>query len=117
MNVSQPISPYAATKLADEQLVYTYSKLFGISAVCLRFFTVFGPRQRPDLAIHKFIRLIENNERIPLYGNGKTKRDYTYIGDIVDGVEAALTYSRRSYDIFNLGGGSPVTLIQEIFEI
>ena len=114
LNVSQPISPYAATKLADEQLVYTYSKLFGISAVCLRFFTVFGPRQRPDLAIHKFIRLIENNERIPLYGNGKTKRDYTYIGDIVDGVEAALAYSRRSYDIFNLGGGSPVTLIQMV---
>lgn len=77
-------------------------------------FTVFGPRQRPDLAIHKFIRLIENNERIPLYGNGKTKRDYTYIGDIVDGVEAALAYSRRSYDIFNLGGGSPVTLIQMV---
>lgn len=74
----------------------------------------FGPRQRPDLAIHKFIRLIENNERIPLYGNGKTKRDYTYIGDIVDGVEAALAYSRRSYDIFNLGGGSPVTLIQMV---
>lgn len=113
LNLSQPISPYAATKLADEQMIYTYSKLYGICAICLRFFTVFGPRQRPDLAIHKFIDLIKNNKKIPLYGNGKTVRDYTYIGDIVDGIEATLSYN-KNYDIINLGGGSPVSLIQMV---
>lgn len=110
LNVREPISQYAATKSSDEQFAYTYSKLYGINVVCLRFFTVYGPRQRPDLAIRKFIELIEQNKSIPLYGDGSTMRDYTYIDDIIEGICSAITYNKTPYEIINLGGGSPITL-------
>ncbi len=114
LKVSEPISPYAATKSACEQIIYTYSKLYEIQALCLRFFTVYGPRQRPDLAIRKFIDLIEADKPIPVYGDGSTMRDYTFIDDIVDGIIAAINYDKTLYEIINLGGGSPVTLSRMI---
>lgn len=114
LKVTEPISPYAATKSSCEQIIYTFSKLYDINAVCLRFFTVFGPRQRPDLAIRKFIELIEKDEPIPVYGDGTTMRDYTFIDDIVEGICSALEYNKTPYEIINLGGGSPVTLNQMI---
>ena len=117
LKVTEPISPYAATKSACEQFLYTYSKLYGINSVCLRFFTVYGPKQRPDLAIRKFIELIEKNEPIPVYGDGSTMRDYTYIDDIVSGICSAINYNKTPYEIINLGGGSPVTLNQMIATI
>ncbi len=114
LKVTEPISPYAATKSACEQFLYTYSKLYGINTVCLRFFTVYGPKQRPDLAIRKFIELIEKDEPIPVYGDGTTMRDYTFIKDIVGGICSAIEYDKTPYEIINLGGGSPVTLNQMI---
>ncbi len=114
LKVTEPISPYAASKLADEQFSYTYSELYGIQVVCLRFFTVYGPRQRPDLAINKFVSLIMENKPIPMYGKGDTKRDYTYIDDIVAGIKAAISYNKTPYEIINLGGGEPITLLQMI---
>ena len=114
LKVTEPISPYAATKSACEQFLYTYSKLYGINAICLRFFTVYGPKQRPDLAIRKFIELIEQDKSIPVYGDGSTMRDYTYIEDIINGICAAIEYDKTPYEIINLGGGSPVTLSQMI---
>lgn len=114
LKVTEPISPYAATKSACEQFLYTYSKLYGIQAVCLRFFTVYGPKQRPDLAIRKFIELIERGEPIPVYGDGTTMRDYTYIDDIITGICSAIEYNKTNYEIINLGGGSPVTLSEMI---
>ena len=110
LKVTQPISPYAATKSACEQIIYTYCHLYHITSICLRFFTVFGPRQRPDLAINKFTRLIKNSQPIPLYGDGSSCRDYTYIDDIVSGVCAAINYDKTPYEIINLGGGEPITL-------
>ena len=111
----RPISPYAATKLAGELFCYTYAHLHGLSAICLRFFTVFGPRQRPDLAIHKFVGLIERGEPLPIFGDGETGRDYTYVDDIVAGVLAAIDYTPRpvngaAFEIFNLGNSNPVKL-------
>ncbi len=114
LKVTEPISPYAATKSACEQIIYTYSKLYNIQAVCLRFFTVYGPKQRPDLAIRKFTELIEQNKPIPVYGDGTTMRDYTYIDDIIDGVISAINYDKTPYEIINIGGGSPVTLNEMI---
>jgi len=114
LKVTEPISPYAATKSACEQFLYTYSKIYGINTICLRFFTVFGPKQRPDLAIRKFIELIEQNKPIPVFGDGTTIRDYTYIDDIIDGILKAIDYNKTPYEIINLGGGSPVTLNQMI---
>lgn len=114
LKIMQPISPYAATKSACEQILYTYSKLYAINCVALRFFTVYGPRQRPDLAIHKFIEHITANQPIEMYGDGNTMRDYTYIDDIVNGICAAITYNKTPYEIINLGGGSPITLRQMI---
>lgn len=114
LKVSEPISPYAASKSACEQFLYTYSKLFDIQVVALRFFTVFGPRQRPDLAIRKFIDLIKENKPIPVYGDGSTIRDYTYVDDIVDGIISAINYNDTPYEIINLGGGAPVSLNQMI---
>lgn len=108
-NVDHPISPYAASKKAGELLCYTYHHLFGISVTCLRFFTVFGPRQRPDLAIHKFARLIEAGEPVPMFGDGTMMRDFTYIDDIVAGVLAAMDRC-NGYHIYNLGNSSPVAL-------
>lgn len=111
--VDRAISPYAATKKAGEVISYTYHHLYGINTACLRFFTVYGPRQRPDLAINKFTRCIEEGKEITLYGDGTTERDYTYIDDIVAGVLKALEWTSAGesrYDIFNLGNSSPVAL-------
>ena len=113
----RPISPYAATKLAGELIGYTYAHLYGFTVLSLRFFTVYGPRQRPDLAIHKFTGLMEAGKPIPVFGDGTTGRDYTYIDDIVAGVLAALDYTPPSgvpYDVFNLGNSHPVTLNEMI---
>ncbi len=104
-----PISPYAATKIAGEKICYTYSHLYGIHTVCLRFFTVYGPRQRPDLAIRKFTGMIDRGEPIPVFGDGSSGRDYTYIDDIVEGILAA-TRMECLYDVFNLGNAHPVDL-------
>ena len=108
--VTEPISPYAATKSACKQICYTWHHLYGINVVALRFFTVYGPRQRPDLAINKFSRLIAENKPIEMYGDGSTKRDYTFIGDIVQGICASIAYDKTGYEIINLGGGEPITL-------
>jgi UDP-glucuronate 4-epimerase len=104
-----PISPYAATKLAGEKICYTWSHLYGMNITCLRFFTVYGPRQRPDLAIRKFLQQIERGQRIPVFGDGASGRDYTFVDDTVSGIIAALHYDTR-YDIFNLGNSHPITL-------
>jgi UDP-glucuronate 4-epimerase len=103
------ISPYAASKLACEALGHVYHHVYGLDVVMLRFFTVYGPRQRPDLAIHKFAVLINAGKPIPVFGDGSTARDYTYITDIVDGVEAC-TQHEFGYDVFNLGESQTVTL-------
>lgn len=107
--VAEPISPYAATKRAGELLCYTYWHLYRLPVFCLRFFTVYGPRQRPDLAIHKFTRLISQGRPVPMFGDGSTSRDYTFVDDIVAGILAALKHCDR-YRIYNLGGNDPVTL-------
>jgi UDP-glucuronate 4-epimerase len=109
----RPISPYAATKRAGELLVHSHAHLFGFGAVCLRFFTVYGPRQRPDLAIHKFARMMAAGDEIPMFGDGTSERDYTYITDILDGIQGALgflTRNPRAYEIVNLGGAHTVSL-------
>jgi UDP-glucuronate 4-epimerase len=101
--IHQPISPYASTKAAGELLCHTYSHLFDIRTVCLRFFTVYGARQRPDLAIHKFSRLITEGKPIQIFGDGTTRRDYTYVDDIIQGVRAAIDYDASMHEVFNLG--------------
>jgi UDP-glucuronate 4-epimerase len=107
--VTEPISPYAATKRAGELLCHTFWHLYKLPIACLRFFTVYGPRQRPDLAIHKFARLIHFGKTLPVFGDGSTSRDYTYIEDIVGGILAS--YDRnQAYRIYNLGGSDPVRL-------
>jgi UDP-glucuronate 4-epimerase len=107
--VDHPISPYAATKRAGELLAHTYHHLFGMKVACLRFFTVFGPRQRPDLAIRKFAELMAAGREIPVFGDGTTGRDYTYVDDIVDGVLSALERA-TGFHVWNLGGAHPVVL-------
>lgn len=107
--VDHPISPYAATKRAGELICYTYHHLYGLSTTCLRFFTVYGPRQRPDMAIHKFARLITAGQPLPVFGDGESRRDYTYIDDILLGIEAAWTHC-RGYHIYNLGESQTVAL-------
>jgi len=109
-NISQTISPYAATKAAGELLCHTFSYLYDLRTICLRFFTVYGARQRPDLAIHKFSRLIWENKPIPMFGDGTTRRDYTFIDDIIQGVRAAINYDKTKYEIFNLGESETVEL-------
>ncbi|HEU5180589.1 MAG TPA: GDP-mannose 4,6-dehydratase [Candidatus Polarisedimenticolia bacterium] len=104
-----PVSPYAATKRAGELLAYTYHHLYGMDVACLRFFTVYGPRQRPEMAIHKFTRLIDQGEPVPLFGDGSSSRDYTYVEDIVSGIVAALEHS-RGFQVFNLGRSEVVSL-------
>jgi len=108
--IAQPISPYAATKIAGEAACHAYSHLYGMRIVCLRFFTVYGPRQRPDLAIHKFARLIAAGKPLPIYGDGTTRRDYTYIDDIVSGIKAAISYDQSQFEIINLGESETVEL-------
>ena len=108
--IFNPISPYAATKAAGELLCHTYSHLYGLRCICLRFFTVYGARQRPDLAIHKFAQLISNGKPIPVFGDGTTRRDYTYIDDILAGVRAAIDYDKTTYEVINLGESRTVEL-------
>jgi UDP-glucuronate 4-epimerase len=113
----RPISPYGATKLACEMLGYTYAHLYDLRVLCLRFFTVYGPRQRPDLAIHKFTALIEAGKSVPIFGDGSTGRDYTHVDDIVAGVLAALEYESqpgpsKRFEVFNLGNSRPVKLAE-----
>jgi UDP-glucuronate 4-epimerase len=113
----RPISPYGVTKLAGERLAYTYARLHHLPAICLRFFTVYGPRQRPDLAIHKFTTLIADGKPLPIFGDGSTGRDYTHVDDVVAGVMAVLDYEPIlndgvPFEIFNLGSSQPVRLIE-----
>ncbi|MBN8710000.1 MAG: epimerase [Verrucomicrobia bacterium 61-8] len=110
----QTLSPYAATKLAGEHLCGNFSHLYDLGVVCLRFFTVYGPGQRPDLAIHKFTDLIYNDKPIPKYGDGGTRRDYTYIDDIIQGVMGALAYDKTKFEIVNLGESETTTLTELI---
>jgi UDP-glucuronate 4-epimerase len=107
--IDKPVSPYAATKRAAELLCFTYHHLYDIPITCLRFFTVYGPRQRPDMAIHKFTRLIDQGKEITMFGDGKSKRDYTYVADIIDGIVTAL-YNPFGFEIFNLGDSKTVEL-------
>jgi len=109
MPLNRPISPYAATKLAGELLCSTYHHLYGFPVTCLRFFTVYGPRQRPDMAIHRFVRLTEQDEPVPIYGDGTARRDFTYIDDIVQGVLAALDRP-FPFEVFNLGESATIEL-------
>ncbi len=106
----RPASPYAATKRANELICHAYHHLFGLKVICLRFFTVYGPRQRPEMAIHKFTRLIDRGEEIPVFGDGSSKRDYTYIDDIIQGVLAAIDKD-FDYEIFNLGESQVTDLL------
>ena len=115
--IQRTISPYAATKLAGEQLCSNYSHLFGIRCVCLRFFTVYGPRQRADLAISKFTHKILSGEPIDQYGDGRSARDYTFVEDIISGVMAAGRYTATDFEIINLGGSAANTLSQLISAI
>ncbi len=116
--VDRPVSPYAATKKAGELICYTYSHLYRLNIFCYRFFTVYGPRQRPEMAIHKFTRKIFNKEKVAVYGDGSSSRDYTYIDDIIDGLVNSIDRI-KGYEIINLGNSSPtnimdlVSLIQE----
>lgn len=118
--VDRPISPYAATKKAGELLCHTYHSLYGMNIACLRFFTVFGPRQRPDLAIHKFAKLISEGKPIPFYGDGSTERDYTYIEDIIDGVTKSIDWANEGqgkFEVFNLGESNTIRLDRMIAAI
>jgi UDP-glucuronate 4-epimerase len=112
-----PISPYASTKISGELLGHVYSHLYGIRFIALRFFTVFGPRQRPDLAIHAFSKKILNNEPLNFFGDGSTRRDYTYVADTVEGVSNALHYDQSNYEIFNLGNHHVVSLSEMLHTI
>lgn len=108
--IANPISPYAVTKIAGEAACHVYSHVYGMRVVCLRLFTVYGARQRPDLAIHKFARLISEGKPVPIFGDGTTRRDYTYIDDIVSGVLGAIKYDRSQFEIINLGESQTVEL-------
>jgi UDP-glucuronate 4-epimerase len=108
--VDCPTSPYAASKAAAELLCRTYNHLYGLPITVLRLFTVYGPRQRPEMAIHKFTRMIESGEEVTVFGDGTSKRDYTYVSDIVDGITQALAYQNRGFEIFNLGDSRPIAL-------
>ena len=108
--IDSPLSPYAASKAAGEQLVSTFQNLYGLEAISLRFFTVYGARQRPDLAIHKFARLMLEGRKLPFFGDGSSQRDYTFIDDILAGVLAALSVPLSRHEIVNLGGAQTTTL-------
>ena len=111
----QPISPYGATKRAGELLCYSYHHLYGMNIACLRIFTAYGPRQRPEMAIHKFTRLIDQGEKIPLFGDGSSQRDYTYIDDLIDGILAVIHY-HKGFEIYNLGE-SQTTSLKELIRL
>jgi UDP-glucuronate 4-epimerase len=110
-----PISPYAATKIAGELLGHVYSHVYGIRFLALRFFTVYGPRQRPDLAVHKFTQLLLDGQPIPVFGDGSTRRDYTFVMDVVAGLRRAIDYTGSHYEVLNIAGGRPVAL-RELIE-
>jgi UDP-glucuronate 4-epimerase len=110
-----PISPYGATKRAGELLCYSYHYLYGISTACLRIFTAYGPRQRPEMAIHKFTRLVDQGERIPMYGDGSSRRDYTYIDDLIDGILGVL-HHHKGFEVYNLGE-SRTTSLKELIQL
>lgn len=109
----QPISPYGATKRSGELLCYSYHHLYGMNIACLRIFTAYGPRQRPEMAIHKFTRLIDRGEKIPIYGDGSSRRDYTYIDDLIEGILGVIRY-HKGYEIYNLGESQTTSLIELI---
>ena len=111
----QPISPYGATKRAGELLCYSYHHLTRINIACLRFFTAYGPRQRPEMAIHKFTRLIDRGEKIPIYGDGSSRRDYTYIDDLIDGILGVIRY-HKGFEVYNLGE-SQTTSLKELIRL
>jgi UDP-glucuronate 4-epimerase len=113
-HVLQPISPYASTKVSGELLGHVYSHLYGIRFLALRFFTVYGPRQRPDLAIHGFAKRMLEGQPISVFGDGTTRRDYTFIDDIISGIRAAIDYDRTSYEVINLGNNDTVSLMDMI---
>ena len=113
----KPISPYASTKLSCEMLGHVYSHLYGIRFLALRFFTVYGPAQRPDLAIHKFFKAISEGNPIPVFGDGSSSRDYTFVEDTIHGIEAAITYDQSDFEIINLGNHQTVTLSELITAI
>lgn len=120
LDVSTPVSPYAFSKKSCELLNYSYHHLYNIDVLNLRFFTVFGPRQRPDLAIAKFFKLIKDKLPLPVYGDGSTMRDYTYISDIIEGIMLSmsfLTVNKNVYEIINLGNGNPITMSQLIDQL
>jgi UDP-glucuronate 4-epimerase len=115
--VDHPISPYASTKKANELQAHAYHHLFDMNIIMLRFFTVYGPRQRPDLAIHKFMNLIQQGKPIPFFGDGSTARDYTYIDDIVDGILSSMRYvetHKNVYEVINLGNHHPINLMEMV---
>ena len=105
-----PISPYASTKLSGEMLGHVYSHLYGIRFLALRFFTVYGPSQRPDLAIHKFLKSILDDQPIPVFGDGSSSRDYTYVDDVIRGIMGAMNYDSSAFEIINIGNNRTVTL-------
>jgi len=109
----QPISPYGATKRAGELLCYSYHHLYGMNIACLRIFTAYGPRQRPEMAIHKFTRLIDRSEKIPIYGDGSSRRDYTYIDDLIEGILGVIRH-HRGFEVYNLGESQTTSLIELI---
>lgn len=119
-NVDFPISPYAYTKKSCELLAHNYYHLYNIDTVCLRFFTVYGPRQRPDLAIHKFVKLIDNTKLITLFGDGSSARDYTFIDDVIMGILLSINYiveNNHIYELINIGNNTPLKLIDLVKEI
>ena len=111
----QPISPYGATKRTGELLCYSYHHLYGMNMACLRIFTAYGPRQRPEMAIHKFTRLIDQGEKIPVYGDGSSRRDYTYIDDLIDGI-LGVARSHKGFEVYNLGE-SQTTSLKELIRL
>lgn len=113
-HVLLPISPYASTKVSGELLGHVYSHLYKLRFIALRFFTVYGPRQRPDLAIHKFTRQILEGHPISVFGDGSTRRDYTYVDDVIEGVRRAMSYSATSYEVINLGNNQTVSLLEMV---
>ena len=115
--VLQPISPYASSKISAELLGHVYAHLYNIRFVALRFFTVFGPGQRPDLAIHKFAKMMLANEAIPVFGDGSSRRDYTFVDDIVAGIVAAIAYEDSIYEIINIGNNRTISLSQMIYTL
>ena len=115
-NIAKTISPYAATKLANEAMCYTYHHLYGMSIAALRFFTVYGPRQRPEMAIHKFMRLIYEGQELEMYGDGTSQRDYTYVADIVQGIVSSMKLD-CGFEVFNLGNSRTITLKELIEKI